>query len=237
MALLAYRETGFAHAQDDPRHYHEAVSVFKLPHGGRKHLIARWNSLLSSQKIDPDESFAILDDLLTRYSEPQRVYHNLAHIDKLLELLPPGAALEFAVWFHDAIYDPTQSDNEAQSALLAAQRLGQMGAKTKLVQEVQALILATATHQSQNPTQQWLVEADLSILGSPEKTYKSYAKAIRQEYSWLPDEVFMPNRAKVLERFMARPKIFSLERFERLEARARQNMQEELQQLKLAIGS
>lgn len=210
-------------------------SVFSLTHGGRKRLIDRWNALLSRCQVDPDTYFTILDDLLTRYSEPQRVYHGLSHIEKLLDLLPNSDnALEFAIWFHDAIYDPTRTDNEEQSARLASERLAQMGLNSALAQPVETLILATKTHRPSNPTEQWLVEADLSILGASAKIYKSYSKAIRQEYSWIPEEIFVPRRIQILEGFLARPKLYGLPAFSVLEAQARHNMQGEIKLLSQA---
>jgi hypothetical protein len=65
--------------------------------------------------------------LRTAYSEPQRAYHTLSHIDALLALvrdrraeLKSPEAVSFAVWFHDIVYDPTAHDNEDRSAKLWA---------------------------------------------------------------------------------------------------------------------
>jgi hypothetical protein len=61
------------------------------------------------------------------YNEPTRHYHNNAHIEDLLGQLAQHhnafddpETVEAAIWFHDAIYDSTAKDNEAQSAALAA---------------------------------------------------------------------------------------------------------------------
>ena len=52
--------------------------------------------------------------LLGRWAEPQRAYHDLAHLAEVLErvdLLAAEAdqpdAVRLAAWFHDAVYDPT----------------------------------------------------------------------------------------------------------------------------------
>ncbi len=42
--------------------------------------------------------------------------------------------LEAAVWFHDAIYDPTRQDNEAESARLARARLTADGVDPAVVE-------------------------------------------------------------------------------------------------------
>jgi len=211
-------------------------SVFKLPHRGRKHLIARWNSLLGSIGVDPDAHFRILDDLLIRYSEPQRVYHTLSHVATLFALLPDGhserAALEFAVWFHDAVYDPTRNNNEEESAALARARLGEMGLPEPLIVGVEQLIWATQTHQATDPATALFLDADLSILGSDAETYDRYARAIREEYIWIPLELYRAGRAKLLEGFLRRERIYKTERFLRLETPARVNLERELGVLK-----
>lgn len=204
---------------------------FKLSHGGRKRLIGRWNALLASHEIDPLEHFSILDDLLTRHTEPQRFYHNLVHLDTLLGLLPAKPHLEFAVWFHDAVYDPTRADNEAQSARLALESLKRLGVEPSLIQKVTQIILATQNHRSDNPDTALFLDADLSILGAEPKIYRAYARAIRQEYAWVPEALFLERRARVLQKFLSREHIYQTEAFAHLEQPARENLQQELQTL------
>lgn len=204
---------------------------FKLSHGGRKRLVGRWNALLTSLEIDPGEHFSMLDDLLTRHTEPQRFYHNLVHLDTLLGLLPTEPHLEFAVWFHDAVYDPTRADNEAQSALLAEQSLLRLGVEPQLIEAVVAIILATQNHQTHDPDTTLFLDADLSILGADHKIYQAYAKAIRQEYAWVPKTLFLERRAAVLQKFLARARIYQTKAFAELEQPARENLRLELQQI------
>lgn len=173
----------------------------------------------------------MLDDLLTRHTEPQRYYHNLAHLDTLLLLLPAKPHLEFAVWFHDAVYDPTRADNEAQSALLAEQKLRQLGLAPQLIQTVTDNILATQNHQSNDPDTILFLDADFSILGAEPKTYQAYVRAIRQEYLWVPEALFRERRAAVLQKFLARERIYQTQTFAHLEQPARENLQEELEAL------
>ena len=66
------------------------------------------------------------EDLLARWSEPQRHYHTGEHLAVVLEIIeeyarprPMPDAVRLAAWFHDAIYDPQRVDNEEASALLA----------------------------------------------------------------------------------------------------------------------
>lgn len=67
-------------------------------------------------------------DLLRRYAEAGRYYHNMTHVGKMLAWLDrTGAvspAMELAVWFHDAVYEPLGRENEAESAAFFERTLG-----------------------------------------------------------------------------------------------------------------
>jgi len=209
---------------------------FKLAHGGRKKLIRRWNELLIALGLEPDDYFSILDDLLTRYTQPHRVYHNLDHLAAMFALMPAEyaeqAVLDFATWFHDAVYDPTRGDNEEQSAVLARKRLEQMRLPQVLIQQVEQLILATRTHTATDPATALLLDADLTILGADERVYHAYSRAIRQEYAWVSEEAYRAGRTEVLQSFLARKKIYQTPGFAHLEAPARENLGHELKRLR-----
>ena len=75
----------------------------------------------------------VADTLLRAYQEPHRHYHTLSHICELLrdfdaQTQPWGhpRAVEWAIWFHDAVYETsaeTYTRNEETSALWAHQML------------------------------------------------------------------------------------------------------------------
>lgn len=213
-----------------------------LGKAARKKLAGRWHRLMDSLGIGEEAAWSVLEDLRRRYNEAHRVYHNQAHLEALFSLLeeyeiPERPAVELAVWFHDAVYDPTRTDNEERSAELARTRLDQLGLQEALRQRVRELILATKTHQAADPTAAWLLDADLAILGAEPEAYAAYAKAIRLEYAWLPEELYRQGRAKVLSVFLERPQIYRTEPFrERFEARAWQNLAEELESLRKTAG-
>ena len=84
------------------------------------------------QIAGPDHALVIAD-LLARHREPHRRYHTathvmwvLRHLAELIDELPGDernhhdvAAILVAALFHDVIYDPTSSANEANSATLS----------------------------------------------------------------------------------------------------------------------
>ncbi len=134
--------------------------------------------------------------------------------------------VELAIWFHDAVYDPHASDNEERSADLARQCLAEAG-QGELFQELVAqLVLATKHHdRSSHPDAPLLVDVDLSIFGQPPERFWLYESQIRMEYEWVPNLLYRFRRAKILARFLARKRIYSLEHFFRkYEEQARANL-------------
>ncbi len=91
------------------------------------------------------------------------------------------------------------------------------------------IIQATQDHQTDDPDTALFLDADLSILGADSKTYQTYARAIRQEYAWVPQVLFLERRAAVLEKFFSRKQIYQTEAFAHLEQPARANLQLELE--------
>lgn len=183
----------------------------------------------------PEEiRFGLLDDLLRRYGEPHRSYHNLFHIEWLFSALEPHpiaeqAALELAVWFHDAVYDTTRDTNEEESAELARRTLEPFD--PELAHRVSDMVLATKTHHSDDPATHLLLDADLSILGAESAVYQRYSRAIRQEYAWLPPEAYRAGRLRVLRSFLSRPRIYVTQAFGGLEEAARANLRGEVEWL------
>jgi predicted metal-dependent HD superfamily phosphohydrolase len=183
----------------------------------------------------------IFSDIVARHSEPQRRYHGLSHLSALLDLLTkhaahlsPGSAPRLALWWHDAIYDPTAKDNEEQSAILARDHLGRLGAHTALINDVETIILITKNHWAGGSTGDgdYFLDADIAILGAPLSIYDAYTADIRQEYSWAPDDAFRAGRSAFLSKALTWPRLFRTDIFEATYAsQARANMQRELTSL------
>lgn len=176
-----------------------------------------------------------------RYTQDHRAYHDLMHVEDVLlrleELQPPPEhelALVLAAWFHDAVYQPGQSDNEERSAHVAADALEQAGAAPELIDEVMRLVRLTQTHQpaAGDEAGAMLCDADLAVLASTPDRYAEYAAGIRTEYSHVADEDFRRGRAEVLRRFLRSPRIFhTAYGHDRWEQTARANLAAEVEQL------
>lgn len=180
---------------------------------------------------------AVTPDLLRRYREPHRRYHDLRHVEHCLAELAAvdGLAatererLTQAIWFHDAIYDPARSDNEERSARLAESTLPDPAGA-----EVARLVRLTAGHRVEPDDRLGaiLVSIDLAILGADPEAYEVYVQGIRQEYGHVPDEAFALGRAAFLKRMLATDAIYPDPGFAaRFEARARRNLSRELSSL------
>jgi predicted metal-dependent HD superfamily phosphohydrolase len=181
------------------------------------------------------------DRLVAMYAETHRHYHNQRHIvdclnefDQVRQLAAEPNAVECAIWFHDAVYNPRAADNEERSAELAHDWLIEAGASDAFANSVKQLVLATKAHDGTlHPDAPLLVDVDLSILGQPTERFREYECGIRAEYAWVDQNTFAARRAEILELFLARPRLYHLESFiDRFEAQAQANLRASLQQLR-----
>ena len=138
------------------------------------------------------------------------------------------SAIELAIWFHDAIYQPTAGANEAASARWFDSALGPF-LSANISADVVRLIMATDHSQpaSGRADEDLIRDIDLSILAAGEGEYMKYAAGIRLEYAHVGEGDYVAGRSKVLRQFLA-GRIFQTDRFKALEPAARRNMEAEL---------
>jgi len=198
---------------------------------------AEWAALAGGSPTSRTEWAAVVG----AWSEPQRRYHDLAHlaavlgiVDSLAGHAADPAAVRLAAWYHDVVYDPLRSDNEQVSADRA--RIGLLGlVPPGTVAEVQRLVLLTAGHDPEpdDANGAVLCDADLAVLASPPQAYVAYATAVRAEYAHLSDAGFTTGRIAVLEQLLALPALFRTPAAaERWTAAARANLAAELSLLR-----
>ncbi|MEU2586095.1 hypothetical protein ABZ612_24685 [Streptomyces avermitilis] len=181
------------------------------------------------------------ENLLRRWSEPQRRYHTVDHltavldrVDLLAEYADDPDVVRLAAWFHDAVYFPDRSENEERSARLAERALPEAGVSGARTAEVARLVRLTVTHDPADDDRDGrvLCDADLAILAAPPKAYAAYAAAVREEYAFVPDAAFRAGRAAVLRQLLDLPRLFRTPYGEpEWEERARENLREELARL------
>jgi len=183
--------------------------------------------------------------LKKKYAEPHRRYHTWTHIEQLVDqlenikdLVKNQHAVSYSIFYHDAIYNIPGSSNEKESADLfvrdATDHLGEtiINLVAQFINATKAHVIPKNLTNEEHSDCQHFLDMDMSILGSDLQTYLQYAKDIRQEYIAFNDEMYNFGRAKVLEEFLQRDKIFLSDHFnKKLEEAARSNIARELSTL------
>lgn len=196
-------------------------------------------ALLSSwRKLAGDGAGAIGERLLDAWSGPQRRYHSLGHLQWLLEeaerrrdLIHDARFVGYAIWFHDAVYEPGKPDNEERSAIWAQQSLA---SETELVGRVARVILMTKNHAEGDAVGDaaLFLDMDIAILGAERPSYAAYAAGVRAEYAFAPDAAFVAGRSAFLKSQLALQFLFRTDVYRaELEQRARENIAWELDEL------
>lgn len=205
---------------------------------------AQWDSLMKRSRnilnitIDPLMADYIYDsNMVPAYTE-NRHYHTLNHIKVLLKALQDfdlspeeRVKLEWAVWFHDYVYNSQAYNNEWQSA----KAFQEFGVFTKMkndkIYEISQLI--TITKHIDKPTSKLgkiICDVDLKQLAS-DWHFKN-AQNVRKEYSFLSDKEWKKGRSEFLETMLAKEHIYHTDEYRgTLEDTARHNLKEELDTL------
>lgn len=166
----------------------------------------------------PGAARSLAGELVARHREDHRHYHSIDHVSEVLaeatrllrfEAEADPVAVELAVWFHDAIYDPAAGpgESEAASADLAVDRLPALAEadRDRLAHEVARLVRLTVDHRVEPADRSGavLVDADLWVLSAPVERYDRYVADVRAEYGHVADDAWTAGRSSVLARFLA----------------------------------
>ncbi len=201
-------------------------------------LQAKYIELLSPYSTDTAYIDKCWQELIEKYQEPHRTYHGIQHIIELFATwesinyrVEDYNTVAFSIFYHDIIYDPTSTENEAKSANFFKAKIGK--SVYPKAEKVVAQILATKKHRlSFDADTNFLLDLDLAVLGQRPEQYVKYCKAIRQEYSMYPEDVYIAGREQVLKAFIQRDRIYHTDAFfALLELGARENMYWEIEQL------
>lgn len=175
-------------------------------------------------------------DLLERWNEPQRCYHNETHLRAVLRAVDaleadgePFDATEvrLAAWLHAAVFDPAESENNAKSAAFAERALDPAAP----VEEVARLVELMAGHRVEPGDLNGAVlsDADLAVLGADPETYDTYAADVRHEFAHVPGERFVAGRIAALEGLLERRSVYRTRAGrDRWEKQAHANLNREL---------
>ncbi len=204
-------------------------------------LYNNWMQITAQYGADKVTAESIYQNLLKRYNEGGRYYHDLNHVQTLLHDIGEYYSgnipheVYFAIWFHDAIYNTLLGNNEARSAELAEEQLRLLNVPADIIKKVSTLILKTANHanaEASDEATKVFLDADLKILGIPAAKYEQYTAQVRKEYHLVPDMLFNRGRRKFIEHTLALPRIYRTDFFgDQYEVQARINLANELKQL------
>jgi predicted metal-dependent HD superfamily phosphohydrolase len=199
-------------------------------------LLDHWNRLLPGR---PE----LGRDLVARWGEAHRRYHDRTHLLAVLEALralleageepgPEPGAVWLAAWFHDAVYSGAAGRDEQESARLAGDLLARAGRPDREIEETVRLVLLTASHRPDERDQAGalLCDADLSVLGRSPAGYRAYVQAVRTEYAHVGDADFAAGRGAVVRRLLDLDPLYRTGTARRFWlAQARENLAAELQ--------
>lgn len=202
--------------------------------------------------VDPDTVDVLglpsdqLTALIQAYASPVRAYHHFGHVREVIghyRAVADGPGWRqprevlYAVLYHDAVYIPGRSDNEAESAHLAAKHLACWqpadGVDSSRVSE---LILLTARHGSLGAVDfgsddvgddtRHFLDCDMAILGATPEAFAAYDRAIAEEYASVPRWLYRVKRRQFFKKLLRSERIFLSDFFrDRLETQARRNLQ------------
>lgn len=198
----------------------------------------RWTRLWQAVGGEGDgaEAFA---RIAAEYARPERAYHTLAHVHHCLRELDTAreadtnvTALEWALWFHDAVYVPGQHDNEERSAEFS-DRVAETVGNRSFAPDAHRLILATRIgREPEADDERLLVDIDYSILSAPPSAFEEYALGIRCEYAFVPWRDYVSHRTGFLRSLLARPRLFWTDYYQvRFDGHARANLVRALDRL------
>ncbi|MFV0633736.1 hypothetical protein [Demequina sp.] len=179
--------------------------------------------------------------LIDRWTEQERRYHDVSHlvdllrrVDELHQEAHNVHLVRLAAWYHGAIFDAAHSaayahrggEDEAASAEVARTELTALGIPATAVESVAAMVAGLARHSApaDNIDAAVLSDADLAILTSDPQRYRTYLERVREEYAHIPTGDYLTARRAIVERLLARDRLYTSPLGAGWERQARENL-------------
>ena len=193
----------------------------------------------SADPLDADVEFLtpeLRSDLLERWNEPRRRYHNETHLRAVLRAVDAleadgepfdGTEVRLAAWLHAAVFDPAGSESNSRSAEYAELVLDPAAP----VEEVARLVRLMGGHRvgPGDLNGAVLSDADLAVLGADPETYDTYSADVRHEFAHVPGERYVAGRTAALEGLLERRSVYRTRAGrDRWEKQAHANLNREL---------
>lgn len=141
------------------------------------------------------------------YNINGNAYHNMQHLDNVFYAFEKKywnklssrdrGIMSIAILYHDVIYDPQAKDNEEKSANFMLQ----CGGDIQVKDEAYKLILFSKYQRKpETELERIFLECDMHIFSETLADQLEYEKQIQQEYAWVPLEIYIKERVKILEK-------------------------------------
>lgn len=203
----------------------------------------RWHlfSLIQRSRAGIDRE-SLFDFFGTAYEEPGRCFHTLLHIHRCLEefeevrhLANNQIAVEWALWFHDEVWEPGQLDNEERSAVAAYTFCITTPGLEPIAEVVRDLVLATdykKPRDNHTPDQILVTDIDLSSLGQSQAVFEEDSGRLRKEFAFLSDAEFRAREIGFMKKLLGLTTLYRTPHFiNKYEDAAQDNIRRYLQQL------
>ncbi len=204
----------------------------------QQRFISLWERCVPDPMARPAEE--VYRELEGHYSHPNRHYHDLRHVQACLrhvdaisdQLIRPDA-VEMALWFHDAIYEPGADDNERRSAELFL-GCAEGDADSSFLEVVSNLVMMTVhPSEPQSVDEQFTVDIDLASFGLPWEEFIRLGGLVRNEFLHLSDRDFENDQLRFFEKFASQNYFYFTEYFRtRYETTAQANLRRRIAQLR-----
>ncbi len=192
---------------------------------------ALWRDCLLPNAID--DSAAIYLQLVASYSEPQRAYHTLDHIetcltvfDEAVSTLDDPNAVELSIWFHDVIFELCAKDNEQRSAdhfMVITDGVFDNALRNKVYRYIMATLHCGS--EITDADSKVIVDIDLFSFAMPWPDFLRDSESVRREVCHMTDEEFYPCQTGFQQTLLDRPRFFQSDYFyNKYENQARKNL-------------
>jgi len=197
---------------------------------------------------DEAEIRSVGEDLLDRWSAPDRHFHNLRHladvlhrVDELSQETHEPDLVRLAAWYHGAVFDATRKvaaanqggEQTTVSANLARTQLTELGVPAVSVARTARLVDSIDRHKPlpDDVDSAVLNDADLAMLAAEPQRYREYMANVRAEYAHIPLTDYLDARIRVLQKLLQRSSLYRSPMGAAWEEPARQNLDGELHRL------
>jgi len=191
--------------------------------------------LVNSYLLNANKSNAVANSLFDLMSNKNLHYHTPIHVLAMFSFAKQhNIALndyeQLAVWFHDAVYEPNQNNNEEYSAKLM--RIYLKGMPEYHLEKIETLIMATSRHLSPDVDVKFhkILDLDLCGFSLDRDNYNKITECLRKEFA-VDEKKFNAGRKSFLYNLISKGFVYRSPEFDRFEPLAQENIRLDLKEL------